>query len=207
VIWPFWTTLRAILCSIFSTLKPGVVLFSTMKPLTWLSATSRAQMIETSHHPGIAVSLGSGQHAAARSRTDQRLGQAEAADLFEAGHGGEPLALLLLRAVEVDRAHGEATVHAPERAERSVDARQFHRDEAEQLLASARAAVALEAQAADWQLLERRQQLEGKRIVGPILVDDRLDFALHVRPHLLNDCDLVGGQNLDEPIEVAVRGG
>jgi hypothetical protein len=35
---------------IFSTLKPGVVLFSTMKPLTWLSATSRAQMIERSHH-------------------------------------------------------------------------------------------------------------------------------------------------------------
>src|SRR3989442_2052451 len=50
VIWPFWTTLSAILCSIFSTLKPGVVLFSTMKPLTWLSATSRAQMIEISHH-------------------------------------------------------------------------------------------------------------------------------------------------------------
>ena len=34
VIWPFCTTLSAILCSIFSTLKPGVVLFSTMKPLT-----------------------------------------------------------------------------------------------------------------------------------------------------------------------------
>ena len=46
---PFWTTLSAILFWIFSTLKPGVVLFSTMKPLTWLSATSRAQMIETSH--------------------------------------------------------------------------------------------------------------------------------------------------------------
>jgi len=42
--------LSAILCSIFSTLKPGVVLFSTMKPLTWLSAMSRAQMIERSHH-------------------------------------------------------------------------------------------------------------------------------------------------------------
>ena len=34
VIWPFWTTLSAILFWIFSTLKPGVVLFSTMKPLT-----------------------------------------------------------------------------------------------------------------------------------------------------------------------------
>src|SRR5260370_689157 len=34
VIWPFWTTLSAILCSIFSTLKPGVDLFSTMNPFT-----------------------------------------------------------------------------------------------------------------------------------------------------------------------------
>src|SRR5260221_8624929 len=55
VIWPFCTTLRAILCSIFSTLNPGVVLFSTMKPLTWLSARSRAQMIETSHHGALPI--------------------------------------------------------------------------------------------------------------------------------------------------------
>src|SRR2546427_3835488 len=55
VIRPFWTTRRAILCCIFSTLKPGVVLFSTMKPFTWLSATSRAQMIETSHHGALPI--------------------------------------------------------------------------------------------------------------------------------------------------------
>src|SRR6266581_5538594 len=55
VIWPFCTTLSAILCSIFSTLKPGVVLFSTMKPFTWLSATSRAQMIEISHHGALPI--------------------------------------------------------------------------------------------------------------------------------------------------------
>src|SRR3984893_10126870 len=55
VMWPFWTTLSAILFSIFSTLNPGVVLFSTMKPLTWLSATSRAQMIEMSHHGALPI--------------------------------------------------------------------------------------------------------------------------------------------------------
>src|SRR5256885_95130 len=55
VIRPFWTTRSAILCCIFSTLKPGVVLFSTMKPFTWLSATSRAQMIETSHHGALPI--------------------------------------------------------------------------------------------------------------------------------------------------------
>src|SRR5258706_3972116 len=50
VIKPFCTTLRAILFWIFSTLKPGVVLFSTTNALTWLSARSHAQMIEMSHH-------------------------------------------------------------------------------------------------------------------------------------------------------------
>src|SRR4029077_15370031 len=50
VMWPFCTTLSATLFSIFSTVKPGVVLFSTMNPLTWLSSTSRAQTIEMSHH-------------------------------------------------------------------------------------------------------------------------------------------------------------
>ena len=31
-------------------MNPGVAFFSTMKPSPWLSATSRAQMIEMSHH-------------------------------------------------------------------------------------------------------------------------------------------------------------
>src|SRR5258707_5578212 len=35
---------------ILSTLKPGVVLFWTRTALTWLSATSRAQITDTSHH-------------------------------------------------------------------------------------------------------------------------------------------------------------
>src|SRR6267154_2039551 len=32
------------------TVNPGVVLFSTINALTWLSPRSRAQMIEMSHH-------------------------------------------------------------------------------------------------------------------------------------------------------------
>jgi hypothetical protein len=48
VIWPFCTTLSAILCSIFSTLKPGVVLFSTMNPFTWLpGAPSAAEFLSS----------------------------------------------------------------------------------------------------------------------------------------------------------------
>ena len=57
------------------------------------------------------------------------------------------------------------------------------------------------------QFLEGRQQLERKRIVGPVLVDDRLDLGLHVRAHLLDDRLFLGGQVVRELVEVAVRRG
>src|SRR5437773_1160851 len=53
-----WLTIRhcdAVMFSILPTLKPGVVLFSTMNTLTCLSARSRAQMIETSHHGALPI--------------------------------------------------------------------------------------------------------------------------------------------------------
>src|SRR6202007_2422871 len=114
VICPFCTTFSAILCSIFSTLKPGVVLFSMMKPLTWLSATSRAQMIEMSHHGALPIqrfwplriqvspsTLGVGAHPSPGPQPPQRRGEAKAADLLEARHRRQPLLLLLLRSVEI----------------------------------------------------------------------------------------------------------
>jgi len=53
-----------------------------------------------------------------------------------------------------------AAVYAEECTDRRVDARHLHRDEAEQLLATARAAVTLKAEPANAELLERRQQFE-----------------------------------------------
>ena len=140
VIWPFWTTLSAILFWIFSTLKPGVVLFSTMKPLTWLSATSRAQMIEMSHHGALPIHLFwplRTQVSPSRlavvnipprgARSNERLGQAETADLFHAGHRRQPLLLLLLRPAEVDRTHRQTVVDPEEGRDRGIDTRHLHR--------------------------------------------------------------------------------
>src|ERR1700730_10013479 len=111
-------------------------------------------------NPGIAFTLGRCGQTAACSRTDQRLGETEATDLLPAGHLRQPFLLLLLRSIQIDRSHGQAAVDAEERAERCVGARQLHRDEAEQLLAAAGAAIALEAEPAEVELLEHRQQLE-----------------------------------------------
>src|SRR5277367_1365036 len=67
--------------------------------------------------PGVALSLGGSQQAAARTRSHQRLGQAETADLLEARHRRQPLLLLLFRSVDVDGAHRQADVHTYERRE------------------------------------------------------------------------------------------
>src|SRR5712671_2155217 len=56
-------------------------------------------------NPGIAFTLGRCGQTTARSRTDQRLGEAEAADLFPARHLRQPFLLLLLGSIEIDRAH------------------------------------------------------------------------------------------------------
>jgi hypothetical protein len=58
--------------------------------------------------------------------------------------------------------------------------------------ASARAAVAVYADAGDAQLLVRRQQLERKRVLDPVLVDDRRDLRLHVVAYLLHDRQFFG---------------
>src|SRR4029077_16877712 len=60
---------------------------------------------------------------------------------------------------------------------------------------------------ADTELLERRQQLERKRVIGPVLVDDRLNLGLHIGPHFCDDRFLLGGEKLDQLIEVGVRYG
>jgi hypothetical protein len=119
----------------------------------------------------------------------------------------QPFLLLLLGAIEIDRTHRQAAVYAPERADRRVDARDLHRDEAVQLLATAGAAVALIAEPADAELLERRQQLERKRVIGPVLVDDRLDLGPHICPHFFHDRFLHGIEKLDQLVEVGVRDG
>src|SRR6516164_8718134 len=64
--------------------------------------------------PGIALALRRRGEAAAGSRADQRLGQAEAADLFHARHRRQPLLFLLLRSNERDRTHRQMVVDAKE---------------------------------------------------------------------------------------------
>src|ERR1700743_2381198 len=98
-------------------------------------------------------------------------------------------------------------MHAPERADRSVDARDLHRDVAKQFLATACAAVTLKTAPAEPEFLKRRQQFERKRIIRPVFVDDRLNLRLHVRPDLCNDRLLLRSEKLDQLVEVAIRSG
>jgi hypothetical protein len=76
--------------------------------------------------PAVALAFRGRGYASARSRPDQGPGEAKAADVLPAHHCRQPFLLLFPRSIEVDRAHREATVHAEERADRRVNARQLH---------------------------------------------------------------------------------
>src|SRR5439155_436192 len=56
-------------------------------------------------NPAIPFAFGGRSHSSARSRTHQRLSEAEATDLFPARHRRQPFLFLLLRSIEIDRAH------------------------------------------------------------------------------------------------------
>src|SRR5262249_12404761 len=95
--------------------------------------------------PGVAFTLRRRGEAAASSRAHQRLGPAEAADLSHARHRRQPLLFLLLRSNDCDRTHRQAAVDAEEGRDRGIDPRHFHRNQADQQLTPAEAAVALDA--------------------------------------------------------------
>src|SRR5262249_21955022 len=102
--------------------------------------------------PAVAVALRRGRQTATGPRAHQRLGQREAADLFQPRHLRQPLLLLLLGARKVDGHHRETGVDAVEGTKRNVGARDLQGDQAEQQRASARAAVTIDAETGDAQL-------------------------------------------------------
>src|ERR1700739_1405475 len=108
-------------------------------------------MMEMSHHGALPI------HRFCPLRTQvspSRLAVVGMPPLVPAPARRQPFLLLLIGATQIERTHREAAVHAEERAERRVGARQLHRDEAEQLLAPARAAIALKAEPAEAEFLE-----------------------------------------------------
>src|SRR5712692_4401844 len=117
-------------------------------------------LLLTVDDPGVALSFRDCRQAAGRSGTHQRLGEAEAADLFPASHWREPLLFLLFRSAKVDGTHRQAIVDTEECRDRRVEARHLHCYQAKEQRASASAAIALHSNAADVKLLHRRQEFK-----------------------------------------------
>src|SRR5947209_10806235 len=134
VINAFCTTRRAILPSIFSAVKPGVP-FSTRKPFTWLSASSRAQMTVTSAKVALPIHFFwplSTQLSPSRRGVVVRPPAAPEptsgsvspnAPIFHPVHDGQPALLLVFRPTQVDGAHRQSTMHAEEGRDGGVHAR------------------------------------------------------------------------------------
>src|SRR5262249_17596525 len=71
--------------------------------------------------------------------------------------------------------------------------------------AAAGAAVARDPGPGDVQVADVRDQLERKRILGPVLVDDGSDLGRAELAHLLQDRELLGAEGLVELVEITVR--
>src|SRR5439155_12450706 len=71
--------------------------------------------------------------------------------------------------------------------------------------ASAPAAITLEADAADAEFLDRRQQFKRKRVLDPVLRDDRGDLCFHESAHLFHNGQFLCRQSLSELVKVTVR--
>ena len=153
-----------------------------MNPLTWLSATSRAQMTEMSHHGAfpihffwpLMIQVSPSRFAVVVrpprcSGTHQRFREAEAADLFKASHWWQPLLFLLFRTAEVDGTHCQAAMHSEECRDRRVDACHLHCNQTGEQPATASAAVAFQTNAADVEFLE-----------SPAIVQTEM----HLRPNI-----------------------
>ena len=92
-----------------------------------------------------------GGHAAGVG-AEAGLGEAEAAELFAFGEGGEPVVFLLFGAEGVDGIHDKRGLHADEAAQAAVAALQFLRHEAVFDVGHAGAAVAFEIGAEEAEL-------------------------------------------------------
>ena len=213
----FWTTRSAILFSILVVLKPGVP-FLTTKALTWPVSLDRAQTMTTSDHvalpiqrlrplsfhpPGTLVAV-----VCSAAASDPLVGSvsAQAPDGLELRHPGQPLALLLLRAQQVDGQHGQRGVHQQEGAAGGVDPRGLDDDhgraEQGQSLPCLRV---LDHAPPDAQSAQLGDDLERERGLFPVVRDDGRDLGLHEGPDAVAHGPLLRGQEVVEGEDVVRR--
>jgi hypothetical protein len=99
------------------------------------------------------------------------LGERECAQRLQPGHGRQPAPLLLLGAQHGDRAHREPGLHAHERGQAAVAARELHGDQARGQRVDVRAAVAFDAVADDADASELLDQGPWELGALPVVVD------------------------------------
>ena len=130
-----------------------------------------------------------------------RLGETEAPDLGARGELWQPLLLLRLGAVRVDRVHHEATLHGRGGAQPGIAALQLLHDEAVGHVVESGAAVALQRRAEDAHLAELRNEMRRERPLPMRVGDERQELALDPVAHGVADHALVFGE---EPIDAVI---
>jgi hypothetical protein len=129
-------------------------------------------------HVLVALLEGAGGHGA-RVGPVVGLGQTEAAEALARLQPGQPLLLLRLRAVGMDRVHDEPALNGGEGAEAGVSALELLHDEPVGDVVESRAAIALEGGPEDAHLAERLGDLQGERALSMMGGHDGHELLLH----------------------------
>src|SRR5262249_172582 len=110
---------------------------------------------------------------AAGVRSEPRLSEAEAAELFARGHRRQPGVLLLVRTESVDRVHAERRLHADKAAESGVAAFQLLHHEAVLDVGHSGASVAIDGCAEEAKFAHDWDEIARKAFVAIALFDNR----------------------------------
>ena len=205
--------------------SPGVP-FSTRNPLTWPSATSRAQTTTTSAIVPLPIHFfaplmtqsSPSRRAEVSSATESEpcsgSVSANAPSLSSRAIGGSHRCFCSSRAEHRDRLHRQAGLHPEEGAQAAVAAVELHVHQPGRDRAHRRAAVPLDAVADDAELGQLLDQRPGELGPLPVAVDDRqhlvVDEVAGAPPvvallagELVGDAEVVGAQR---PADVLVHG-
>ena len=112
-----------------------------------------------------------GAHAA-RVRSEVRLGEAEAAELFAGGELRQPVVLLLVGSEGEDGIHDQRRLHADETAHAGVAALEFLHDQAVLDIGHAGAAIAVKVGAEEAELAHLRDEFAREAPFAIALFDD-----------------------------------
>src|SRR5690606_28552323 len=155
-------------------------------------------------HPFVAFSFGGYCQASRYRRTHFWLRQAKCANNFHLLHQRQPLLFLFFRSTQIDRPHGQPTMHPKESGDGNVYSSHFHGQKTFQQKSTVGTPIPIISQPCYVQFCHFRDQLKRKLIPKPIFIRNWLYLPLHKITDFELDLPLLWSEQRRQVIEIPV---